>query len=70
MILIDFMNPEFELMTDVAELVTAKKKLYIISPKKRYKGYLSIELFEITPPKNKSIMKKERGSNKYQKMPR
>ena len=69
-IFIDFINPEFKLIEDVAEVVTAKKKLYIIRPKKRYRGYWSIDFSEITPPKNKRITKNERGSSKYQKTPR
>jgi hypothetical protein len=70
LIFIDFKNPAFFPITVVAEFVTERKKLNIIKPKNKYKGYLFIELFKTPPPKNKSITKKDRGSSKYQKTPR
>jgi hypothetical protein len=69
-VLKDLINPELALITFVAEDVEDIKKLNMISPKRRYKGYLGIDVFDITPPKNKSIAKKDNGSNRYHKTPR
>jgi hypothetical protein len=54
----------------VAEEVADRKKLNIINPKKRYNGYFSIDVFDIAPPKKRSMAKKESGSSRYHKTPR